>query len=206
MKNWRDYQNYIIIAVLSLISVFLLPFLGSELGLAFNIPNSPAGWIVYIVTKLIIVIINILLFDQFIKQAKVNVKDNENYKAAKEILDNNKKQLDPPRTPHQFLTKLYRNKGISLTVTSALGVFGLTSAVLTFDIASMITYIMTIGMGIVFGWITMNSVEEYWTDEYYRLALQVEREQKEQQTPSLTEEQYIDNIIQLSEEKFNDRV
>ena len=207
MKDWRDYQNYIIIAILSLISVFILPFLGSELGLAFNIPNSPAGWIVYIVTKLIVIIINILLFDQFIKQAKVNVKNNENYKAAKKILDNTKKQLDPPRTPNQFFSKLYRKKGTRLAMTSILGVFGLTSALLTFDMTASLTYLMTIVMGIVFGWITMNAVEEYWTDEYYRLALQVEREQQEQkEQPSLSEEEYVNNIISLSEEKLNDKL
>lgn len=176
MKDWRNYQNYFIIILLSLISVFVLPLLGSELGLAFNIPNSVAGWLVWCITKIIIVIINVLLFDQFVKQAKVNIKDNEYYKKAKEILDNMEVQLDPPRAPNEFLQGLYRRKGIKLAITTALSVFGLTNAILTFDIASFLTYLFTIIMGIIFGWITMNSVEEYWTDEYYRLALQTQRE------------------------------
>lgn len=63
MKNWRDYQNYIIIGVLSALAVFFLPMLGTEIGLGFVLPNTTAGWIVYTITKLAIVIINILIFD-----------------------------------------------------------------------------------------------------------------------------------------------
>ena len=67
INNWRDkwrfYQNYIIIGILSLISVFFLPMLGSEIGLGFKVPNTLAGWIVWTLTKLCVVAINMLLLD-----------------------------------------------------------------------------------------------------------------------------------------------
>ena len=63
MKNWRQYQNYIIIGLLSALSIFFLPMLGSSIGLGFILPNTPAGWIVYVATKLCIVVINIMIFD-----------------------------------------------------------------------------------------------------------------------------------------------
>jgi hypothetical protein len=62
-QQWRLYQNYIIIGILSAISVFFLPMLGSSIGMGFIVPNTVAGWIVYIATKLCIVTINILIFD-----------------------------------------------------------------------------------------------------------------------------------------------
>ena len=61
--NWRIYQNYIIIGLLSLISVFFLPMLGSEIGLGFNVPDTTAGWVVWTLTKVCIVVINKLLLD-----------------------------------------------------------------------------------------------------------------------------------------------
>lgn len=168
-QKWRFYQNYLIILILSLISVFFLPMLGSEVGLGFNVPNTAAGWIVWILTKLCIVAINILLLDQFIKQAKVNIRDNEHFKEAEAyyvIKDDGDNEYLP--TPHEFLSKLYKSKGVTTVVTSALSVFGLTSAILQFDWVSMLTYLFTIVFGLLFGWMTMNKVEEYWTVTYYK--------------------------------------
>lgn len=168
-ESWRIYQNYIIIGVLSLISIFFLPMLGSEVGIGFNIPNTVAGWIVWILTKICIIAINFLLLDQFIKQAKVNVRNNERFKEAEAYyLVNKEEQEEELLSPKEFIGHIYKNKGITTAVTSALGVFGLTSAVLTFDWVSMLTYLATIVFGIIFGWLTMNRVEEYWTTIYYK--------------------------------------
>lgn len=172
LEKWRFYQNYIIIGALSLISVFFLPMLGSEVGLGFNTPDTVAGWIVWVITKLSIVLINILLLDQFIKQAKVNVRDNKKYVEAndyyilKESKNDEEEEYLP--SPKEFISKLYRHKGVTSFITSSLSVFGLTSAILHFDWVSMLTYFFTIVFGLIFGWITMNSVEDYWTDIYYR--------------------------------------
>ena len=178
MKNWRVYQNYIIIGILSLISVFFLPMLGSSLGIGFNIPNTTAGWIVWVLTKLCIVVVNILIFDQFVKQAKVNVRDNEQFKKAEEILNNTKEEAEEIKPAKEYIARLYRKKGITLGITTVLSIFGLTNAILTFDWVSMLTYIFTIIMALVFGWITMNEVEEIWTDKHYKYALKVQKEKE----------------------------
>ena len=143
--------------------------LGSEVGLGWKIPNTTAGWIVWIITKLCIVAINILLLDQFIKQAKVNIKDNPKFVEADNFytLQTEDEEEYLPG-PTEFISKLYRNKGITTVITSALSVFGLTSAILTFDWVSMLTYLFTIIFGLLFGWMTMNKVEDYWTITYYK--------------------------------------
>lgn len=188
MKNdWRVYQNYIIIALLSMLSVFVLPMLGTSIGLGFNFPATPAGWIVYICTKLCMVVINILIFDQFMKQAKVNVRDNPKYiEAEKILLENIKKDEQPPRAASVMIHEMYRSKAITTAIFSILGVFGFTNAILTFDWVSMISYMFTIIIGIVFGWISMNNAEIIWTDNHlayarYKQSTQKVTESKENQ-------------------------
>lgn len=180
-KTWRLYQNYIIIAILSCISVFFLPMLGSEVNIGFKIPNTTAGWIVYIVTKLSIVCINILLVDQFVKQAKLNVRADKHFIEADEYFNGKETEEYLPK-PREFLGRIYRNKMITTTIFSILSIFGFTQAILTFDWVSMLTYLFTIVIGIVFGWITMNEVEIYWTETYYKL---YKRDKKEKENADL---------------------
>lgn len=202
-EKWRDYQNYIIIAILSIVSIFFLPMLGSEVGLGWKVPNTTAGWVVFIVTKLSIVTINILMLDQFIKQAKVNVRDNERFNEADtwfalQLKGDEEEYYDLP-SPKEYLSKLYKNKGITSLITSTLSVFGFTQAILSFDWVSMLTYLFTIVIGLIFGWITMNNVEEYWTTIYYKRYLQ---EKKKQQQNEKSEEQR--SLIKKEENGYQD--
>lgn len=64
-KHLDKYLNYWIIGIVTLLALFFLPFLGSAVGLALVLPNTPAGWIVYVGTKIIVAAINVLLFHCF---------------------------------------------------------------------------------------------------------------------------------------------
>lgn len=174
-EKWKQWQYYTIIGVISCLALFFLPMVGSEAGLAFRIPNTAAGWIVYIVSKILVATLNILIFHCFILQAKVNIRNNENFLQANEIL---RVSLDletlKPKSPEQWAKAVYGKKGVSIFATSLLSAFGLTQAVLTFDWISMLTYLFTILMGIVFGILQMNKTEEYWTWEYLLYAKEVQ--------------------------------
>ena len=179
-EKLKLYQGYFIIGILSLVCVFFLPMLGSSVGLAFAFPNTWAGWFIWVVSKLAIVLINMLLFDQFVRQAKINIKDNENYVKAQSIFD----ALETPEEeylpgPNEYLHRLYRSKGTKVMITSALSVFAFSNALLTFNWITMLTYLFTVTTGIIYGWITMLSVEDYWTDTYYKLALRVQKKNAE---------------------------
>ena len=175
-SSWRLYQNYIIIAILSFVSVVILPMFGSAIGLSFIIPNTTAGWIVYIGTKVAIILINVLIFDQFMRQAKVNVKDNELFIKAEEILRN----IDDPEeeiiATNILIARMYRSKVISTIIFTILGVFGFTQAILTFDYVQMLSYALTVFIGLVFGWVAMNQAEDIWTTSHYKWALKVKRD------------------------------
>lgn len=177
-EKWRLYQNYIIIAILSLVSVVILPMFGSQVGVGFVLPDTAAGWVVYCVTKAAIVAINVLIFDQFMRQAKVNVRDNELYVKAEELLLNSPEDEELQPT-NELISKMYRSKILSTIIFSILGVFGFTQAILTFDYVQMLSYTITIVIALVFGWVSMNQAEEIWTVHHYKWALNKKKTEEE---------------------------
>lgn len=201
----KQWLYYFLIGIISLVSLMFLPMLGSELGLAWNLPNTVVGWIVFVATKLIVAILNVLIFYCFMQQAKVNVKDNENYVKAKEILSLNKVKDYIPKAPGIWVKKQYSNKGVTVFITTILSTFALTQAILTFDYVSMLTYLFTIITGLIFGIIQMKTAEEYWTTEFYDYALMIQKENTQTQSKEsqvhITEEDYVNNIITINELK-----
>ena len=175
----RIKQNtyYLIVGILSFLTMTVLPFLGSTVGMNLSFPNTAAGWMVYIGAKLIVSVINVLLFDCFIKQAKLNVRDDPKFKQANEILCN-VKPVYVPLSPREWIGKQYRKKGTTIFISSILGSVCLTQALLSYDYISAIVYLFTIVMGCVCGVLQMKKTEIYWTDEYYDYACMV-RDQKQ---------------------------
>lgn len=173
-RKIKDIQYYIIIGVISVVALLFLPMLGSDVGLNFKIPNTVAGWIVYVTTKVLVATLNILIFHCFVMQGKTNILQNEKYIEALNLLQEIEVEDYIPRSPQEWHKNVYSRKGVTIFITSILSAFGLTQAILTFDWLSMLTYLFTILLGIIFGIFQMNSEEMYWTDEFYRYAKKVE--------------------------------
>ena len=171
-----QYSNYIIIGVASMLSVFFFPFVGSTVGLQLSLPNTVAGWVVFIATKLCVGFINILIFHCFTTQAKINIKDDPSFKLAEELLRTTEPEQMKPLSPKEFFTREYTIKGTSVFIVSILSAFSLAQAVLTFDLMMMLTYIFTIVMGVIAGFLQMKKVEEYWTIDYLNYAKERQRE------------------------------
>lgn len=190
-EKWKQWQYYIIIGIISLVALFFLPMIGSEAGLAWKVPTTVAGWVVYVVSKLLVATINILIFHCFTLQAKINVQENAKYLEAIKILDSQlPTNTDDCRSPSEYFRNTYGKKGLTIFVTSVLSAVGLTQAVLTFDWISMLTYFFTILMGVIFGVLQMNQTEIYWTSEFWRYA---KRESDKQSFALNTEKEGIDN-------------
>lgn len=170
-EKWQQYQYYVIIGIVSLVALFFLPMVGSEVGLAFQLPNTTAGWIVYVTSKLLVAGLNVLIFHCFVLQAKVNIKDNSNYvEAVKLLQDLEVGKILNPRSPQQYFKEVYGKKGVRIFVTTVLAAIGLTQAVLTFNWVSMLSYLFTVLMGLIFGVLQMNQTEIFWTEEFYQYA------------------------------------
>lgn len=172
------YLYYILIGVLSFIALFFLPFFGSEVGMAFTFPTTPAGWVIYITQQAIMALVNILIFHSFICQSYINVKDNPNYIQARDIFHKDNKEYIP-LTLAQFNRKEYGRKGVFIFIGTLLGGFALTQAILSYDYIRMLAYLFTIILGIIFGVYEMKKYEEYLTYEYLQSALYYQKKEEE---------------------------
>lgn len=197
-----NYLYYIIIGVVSFVALVFLPMIGSEIPLGFSFPRNDAEWAVFIICRLIVSVINVLIFHSFMRQAKVNIKDDANYKLANEILGRVKDKKYKPRSPVKWNAEQYSIKGVTLFVSSILSTVVLAQAILTYDWMSMLLYIFTIVMAIVFGVLQMKKAEEYWTREYYDYAKLLEESKLEEEKALL--EQNKENTTNNTEEEKND--
>lgn len=173
MDKIKQWMYYFIIGIISLVALLFLPMLGSTVGLGWNLPDTTTGWIVWIAVKLIMACVNVLIFHSFMQQAKLNVKDNPKYIEAREILAQQKDKKVLPRSPSKWNGQQYGRKGVGIFTSTAMATVALTQAILTFDWVSMLTYLFTIVMGLIFGILQMKTAEDYWTDEYWRYAIMV---------------------------------
>ena len=173
----KQNMYYILIGIISFISVAFLPMVGSTVGLGWKLPDTPTGWVVWAISRLIIATINVLIFYSFMEQAKLNVAKDPHYIEATEILLKAKKADHTPRSPKKWQALQYGKRGTKIFISSALSVVALGQAILSFDWVSMLAFIFTIAMGIVFGILQMKKAEAYWTDEFYRYALMIKEEE-----------------------------
>jgi uncharacterized membrane protein len=175
----RQLMYYFIIGIVSLIALCFLPMIGSNIGLGWNVPNTVVGWIVWGVVKCIVATLNVLIFHCFMCQARLNIKDNERYIEAQDILRQQELKEYIPRSPSDWNKQQYSTKGITIFITTALSTIALTQALLQFDYITMLTYLFTIVMGLIFGVMQMKAAEDYWTDEFWQYAKRVAQKQVE---------------------------
>lgn len=187
-QSLKQGMYYIIIAVISFISVVFLPMLGSTLGLGWNLPDTTAGWVVWGMSRAIVATINVLLFHSFMEQAKLNIKDDEHYKEARDILVKVKRKERKPKSPAQWNAAQYGKKGVSIFLASAMSVVAIGQAVLSYEWTTALAYLFTLSMGIIFGIMQMKKAETYWTTEYYEYALMKKRMEEEQQIAEQSEQ------------------
>lgn len=179
MDKVKQWLYYFIIGIVSMIALCFLPMIGSNVGIGWNLPDTEVGWIVWVTVKVIVAVLNVLIFHCFMMQAKINAKDNEKYKEALDILRLTKRKEYTPRSPSSWNKQQYGQKGVTLFITTAFSTVALTQAMLTFDWMSMLTYLFTIIMGLIFGVMQMETAEEYWTDEFWQYAQEVKHKLEE---------------------------
>lgn len=179
MDKIKQWMYYFIIGIVSLVALVFLPMIGSEVGLAWSIPNTTVGWIVWVAIKLIVASINVLIFHSFMQQAKLNVKNDDHYKEANLILGRVKIKNYVPRSPAKWNAQQYGKKGTTIFITTTLATVALTQAILTFDWVSMLTYLFAIIMALILGVLQMKKAEEYWTEEFWKYAKLIEENDKE---------------------------
>lgn len=185
-KTWRDYINYYLIAFISILVPIIFTFVGTAVGLAIIIPTTIAGWIVWAIQLITVSCANVAVFHCFIQQAKINIKNNEQFITANRLLNQIQSKENIARSPKQFFRREYGFKAISLFITSALSVFSLGQAILAFNLITFLSYLITMTIGVIASYFEMKKVEEFWTEEYYQFAHQEVERQKQKQKEQTT--------------------
>lgn len=189
-----DLAYYIVIGLVSLVSVIFLPMLNSNIQGGWQWPTSPMEWAVWITSRIAIALINIIIFYCFTQQAVVNVRDCEEYKRANEIMNQiNKKKGLLPRSPGKFLGWEWGFKGSFVLLGSLGSAVVLAEAVLSFDLTQFLVYLFTVGMGVVCGYLTMRKHEAYWSTEYPAYADYVYAQLEEQSSTEDVKMEVIEN-------------
>lgn len=181
-ENWysktKNYVYYIIIAVVSFVSVVFLPMIGSDVEVGWNLPETSAAWTVWVLGRLMIAAVNCTIFYAFNEQGRANVRNDEKYKEAIEILGKSKKtKLINPRSPVKWKAETYGRKGAFIFIVSGASLAAFSQAVLAYDWTTLLAFTFTIIGGLVFGVLQMKKSEEYWTTEFWQYAKRIESEE-----------------------------
>ena len=175
----KQYLYYVIIGVFTFIVLVFMPMLGSSLDGSLKLPEGKGAWIMFVITRVFIAITNIIIFYSFMQQAKLNVRNNEYYKAANEILLKTKNSKEKkPMSPKKWEASQYLKKGTTIALGTVFALFSLSQAILTYKYTDLISYVLLIFSATVFGIFQMKKAEIYWTTEYYRYAKMIEEENK----------------------------
>ena len=79
-------------------------------------------------------------------------------------------------SPAKYHASVYTKKGLSLVVTSFLSLLVFGEAILRLDYVALISYAITLIIGIVFGILQMKDEEYYWTSTFLTYAKQQKQE------------------------------
>lgn len=175
-EDFKKYQWYIVVALVSFVSLFFLPMLGSEVGLEWKAPTTAAGWALYVIQNIIVATISMVIFHCFILQGEKNIEEDPGYIRARDVLKKKVEKEDQPRSPGKWKAQTYGLKGSLVSMFCVASLVGLSNAILVFDWVAMLVYLFTIIMSIVFGVIQMHSTEKYYTEEFVRYADKYQRE------------------------------
>lgn len=169
--EWVKRNVYpLVIGLASLLVLIFVPMIGSNASVDTIIPKEPTAQFLFWTLKALTVALNLAIFSAFRKQAKVDIKDNANYKEACNILSKNKPKDYKPLSPIQFGAKQWLTKGICLALSTAITTLALTNIILYYDWVTGVSCLVSIIIAIIFGLMNMASEEVYWTEDFLQYA------------------------------------
>ena len=175
----KQYFNYGIVVITSMLVLIVAPALESAITGSLNYPDTLQGWIFWAVGRVAVTILNLVIFIALDNQSEINARNNENYKKAKELLASDKKQQKIARSPKQIKQHDLLAKIPFIIFGSAATLVALSQIILHYSLATLISYLFTVIMDIIWAvWHMIQKEVDYWSDEYLRYAQKVSEEQK----------------------------
>lgn len=178
----KQYMYYGIISLLIIVALVFLPMLDTDGKLGFKTPESPLGWVSYIVIRCIVGVITFLIFICFDEQGKVNILTDERYINAYNKLYSTRDSKYIPMSPKAYKMKTRGLKGITMSITMIGTAFIVMETILTYNYSVLMAYALSIVMSCITGIFQMNKSSCYWTEEFPMwVDYEVERINKEKE-------------------------
>ena len=189
-----DTKNAIAVVILSLIAMFLVPLIGSYATGTTQFPQTIPAWILYFTCAIAVSICSLMIYLALHNQGKLNVKDEEEYKKAKELHLKNFERMNGkemiPVDPFKWEKKTKTQKGIFQTLGIFLGLLGFGLGALCWNNSQFISSTFSIILAIGFGLVHMGDVERMFTEGWLEWELYVQKKlDQEDMNKNITEEE-----------------
>ena len=212
LEKFKTYVYYGIIGVILLLTTVLIPFLAggiTEQGFDYYVPKTTSGWVIFWAIRIGTVLGNIAVYGLFKAQAKTNVRYDENYIKACELLNKlNGEKGFIPMSPRKKAVKDWTTKGVFMIITTASQSILIGTLIINFDFITFLSCLSSSITAIVFGIVQMVKDEVYYTDEYLLYAeyitKYIDKESSEKQEKSIkisTETDFLESDEELSQEE-----
>lgn len=201
-----DSKNAIAVVILSLISMFLVPLIGSYASGTTQFPQTIPAWILYFTCAIAVSICSLMIYLALHNQGKLNVKDEEEYLKAKELHLKNFERMNGkeiiPIDPFKWEKKQKTQKGIFQTLGIFLGLLGFGLGALCWNNSQFISSTFSIILAIGFGLVHMGDVERMFTEGWLEYELYIQKKLDEEDAKKAQKKVFDKNstIIPLEEE------
>lgn len=183
LETFKQYACYGVITLICLITVFVIPIIAGGInadGWGYWIPDDTFGWFCWWAMKIGTVIGNVAIFALFKAQGKTNSKDNPKYIKAREIMNGMSGTKGfIPKSPAQYQAKSWTTKGLSVVILTAAETVVIGSLIVSWDMMTFISCIVSAITAIIFGIVQMIKDEVYWTEEYLLYAEYISTKKEE---------------------------
>lgn len=174
-----DTKNAIAVVILSIISMFLVPLIGSYATGTTQFPQTIPAWILYFTCAIAVSICSLMIYLALHNQGKLNVKDEEEYIKAKELHLKNFERMNGkeliPIDPFKWEKKQKTMKGIFQTLGIFFGLLGFGLGALCWNNSQFISSTFSIILAIGFGLVHMGDVERMFTEGWLEWELYVQK-------------------------------
>lgn len=162
----KQYMYYGIISMLVMVALVFLPMLDTNGNMGFSTPDTPLGWVAYIVIRCMVGVIVFMIFISFDEQGKVNILNDIRYQTAYNRLYSARNKNYIPISPHRYKVSTRGFKGLTLSISMIGTAFIVVEVALTYNYSVLLAYGITIFMSIITGIFQMNKASAYWTEEF----------------------------------------
>lgn len=191
IKNvYNNYANWIMVVLMVVvqIGISVLSTLDGEIKDAF--PKTELEWIIWIALRVINAVIAFMIFNSFVNEGVKRGKSSANYKNASErfmrLFNKELHKEVKTQSPREYLAKTRGFKAVKLIFSAVLTGVAIGSATIALDWSGLLGTVVSIIMMVVWGYLKMLEVEDYFTNGYLEYVIVLEHKIKNEENENVT--------------------